>query len=84
MTPEEQDIFISRIDEKLDYIQDKCRAFCKFKDKAVVDIALIQNERMPERIRILERWQTYRDGAIGVLLFLVGGGQLWKFIEYIK
>ena len=80
MTPEEHDL-LSRMDEKLGYIQDKVNGFCAFKDSAVIDITTLKNQcanhrDLPDRVTRLEKWATYRDGALALLLLMVGAGRL--------
>jgi hypothetical protein len=80
LTPEEHDL-LSRMDERLEFIQDKVKSFCTFKDVAVIDIANLKShcensKDLPERVAKLERWATYRDGALALLLLMVGAGRL--------
>lgn len=87
MTPEESDL-LSRMDERLAYIQDKVKSFCTFKDVAVIDIANLKShcensKDLPGRVAKLERWATYRDGALALLLLLVGAGRLVDLFNLI-
>ena len=87
MTPEEHDL-LSRMDEKLKFIQDKVISFCEFKDGAVIDIANLKNhcenhKDLPERVTRLEKWATYRDGALALLLLMVGAGRLIDLFNLI-
>lgn len=80
MTPEEHDL-LSRMDERLEFIQGKVTAFCQFKDSAAIDIANLKSNcrshgDLPARVSALEKWATYRDGALAILLLLVGTGRL--------
>jgi hypothetical protein len=80
MSPEEHDL-LSRMDVKLEYIQGKVNSFCTFKDAAAIDITKLQancasHQDIPMRVTRLEKWATYRDGALALLLLMVGAGRL--------
>lgn len=87
LTPEEHDL-LSRMDERLEYIQEKVKTFCTFKDAAAIDINTLKNvcenhKDLPDRVAKLERWATYRDGALALLLLLVGAGRLVDLFNLI-
>lgn len=87
LTPEEHDL-LSRMDEKLGYIQEKVKTFCTFKDAAAIDIVTLKNQcenvkDLPGRVTKLERWATYRDGALALLLLLVGASRLIDLFNLI-
>lgn len=71
------------MDERLEFIQDKVKSFCAFKDVASIDIANFKSQDLPERVAKLERWATYRDGALALLLLLVGAGRLIDLFNLI-
>ena len=80
MNPEEHDL-LSPMDERLEFIQGKVTAFCQFKDAAAIDIIKLQtncssHQDLPGRVSALEKWATYRDGALAILLLLVGTGRI--------
>lgn len=87
MTPEEHDL-LSRMDERLEYIQEKMKCVLVFKDSAAIDIERIKGQchshkDLPERVTRLEKWATYRDGALALLLLLVGAGRLIDLFNLI-
>lgn len=87
MNPEEHDL-LSRMDEKLGYISKKVDTFCTFKDSAAIEIVTLKNhcennKDLPCRVEKLERWATYRDGALALLLLLVGAGRLIDLFNLI-
>lgn len=87
MTPEELAL-LNRMAERIDYITKKVDSFCIFKDSAMVDIATLknicdENSDLPDRVTNLERWATYRDGALALLLLLVGAGRLIELFNLI-
>ena len=87
MSPEEHDL-LSRMDERLGFIQDKMQCVLVFKDSAAIDIAKLkdhcENQKdIPGRVTKLERWATYRDGALALLLMLVGAGRLIDLFNLI-
>lgn len=79
MTPEEHDL-LSRMDEKLAYIQSKVSTFCTFKDAASLDLGILNNANLPDRVSTLEKWAMYRDGALALLLVLVTAGRVYDFM----
>ena len=84
MTPEEHDL-LSRMDERLEFIQDKMKCVLVFKDAAAIDISALKKDTsgIPERVSRLEKWATYRDGALAILLLLVGTGRLIDFYNLL-
>lgn len=86
MTPEENDLLI-RMDERLEYIQDKVKTFCTFKDAAALDIANLQSncrahQDLPARVTSLEKWRWGLTGAFAFMILLVGWG--WVVIGGAK
>ena len=78
MTPEEHDL-LSRMDERLEFIQGKVTAFCQFKDSAAIDIIKLQtncssHQDLPGRVSSLEKWRWGLTGAFAVLCLLMGWG----------
>ncbi len=80
MTPEEHDL-LSRMDERLAFIQDKVVSFCAFKDAAAIDIANLKghcatHNDLPERISNLEKWRWLLTGGFSVVCLLM----CWNWI----
>ena len=87
MSPEDFDIWsqlradLSEIKSDTKYTSEKVKAFCTFKDSAAIELERLKNQAdshkdLPPRVAALERWATYRDGALAILLLLVGTGRL--------
>lgn len=80
MTPEEHDL-LSRMDERLEFIQKKVESFCTFKDSAAIDLANLKNhcdqtKDIPTRVSSLEKWRTGLAYALAVVVLLMGWGWL--------
>ena len=80
MTPEEHDL-LSRMDERLEFIQKKVESFCTFKDAAAIDLATLkshcdQTKDIPARVSNLEKWRTGLAYALAVVILLVGWGMV--------
>jgi len=78
LTPEEHDL-LSRMDERLEFIQGKVTAFCAFKDSAAIDITNLKNhcestKDIPKRVNDLEKWRTGLAYALAVVVALMGWG----------
>ena len=71
------------MDEKLSQIQGTVATFYAFKDAATLALGILKEENLPDRISRLEKWATYRDGALALLLLLVGAGRLYDLFELI-
>jgi hypothetical protein len=87
LSPEEHDL-LSRMDERLGFIQDKMECVLKFKDAAAIDLERIKGQchshrNLPDRVTKLEKWASYRDGALALLLLLVGAGRLIDLFNLI-
>ena len=80
MSPEEHDL-LSRMDERLGFIQDKMQCVLVFKDSAAIDISKLKDhcenqKTLPDRVSSLEKWRWGLSGAFGLLVVLMG----WKWI----
>jgi hypothetical protein len=75
MSPEEHDL-LSRMDERLGFIQDKMECVLTFKDSAAIDIANLKShceatKDLPARVSALESWRWYIIGGISILTFIL-------------
>lgn len=82
MTPEEKEL-LTRMDEKLTAIQEIITKFGVFRDAATLALGILKEDNLPERVTKLEKWATYRDGALALLLLMVGAGRLYDLFELI-
>ena len=82
MTPEEKEL-LTRMDEKLTAIQAAIVTFGIFKEAATLALGILKEDNLPDRVTRLEKWATYRDGALALLLLLVGAGRLYDLFELI-
>jgi hypothetical protein len=82
LTPEEKEL-LTRMDEKLTSIQTTIVTFSIFKDAATLALGILKEDNLPDRVSRLEKWATYRDGALALLLLLVGAGRLYDLFELI-
>ena len=82
MTPEEKEL-LTRMDEKLTAIQEIITKFGVFRDAATLALGILKEDNLPARVTRLEKWTTYRDGALALLLLLVGAGRLYDLFELI-
>ena len=78
MSPEEHDL-LTRMDERLEFIQDKMKCVLEFKEAAAIDIANLNNhcenqKDLPARVSSLEKWRWGLTGAFAVLCLLMGWG----------
>jgi len=63
---------LMRMDERLEFIQEKVTAFCAFKDAASIEISKCQG--LPDRVTSLEKWRWGITGAFTLLVMLIGWG----------
>jgi len=82
LTPEEKEL-LTRMDEKLTAIQEIITKFGVFRDAATLALGILKEDNLPERVTKLEKWATYRDGALALLLLMVGAGRLYDLFELI-
>ena len=78
MTPEEHDL-LSRMDERLGFIQGKMECVLEFKESAAIDLANMKNhcenqKDIPERVSSLEKWRWGLTGAFTLLVLLMAWG----------
>jgi len=67
------------MDVRLEYIQEKVKSFCAFKDSAAIEIANLQSnckahQDLPARVSSLEKARWIGAGAFAVLCLLMGWG----------
>lgn len=86
MTPEEHDL-LSRVDERLGFIQDNMKCVMEFKQTTSIDLEKLKNQQefhkdLPGRVSSLENWRSgivMCLGLIGLLLtwgwLIVGGAK---------
>lgn len=80
MTPEEHDL-LSRMDERLGFIQGKMECVLEFKETAAIDLEKLkghcENQKdLPARVTSLEKWRWALTGAFALLVLLVGWGMV--------
>ena len=80
MSPEEHDL-LSRMDERLEFIQEKMKCVLEFKDSAAIDLANLKShcegqKDLPARVTSLEKWRWALTGAFALLVLLVGWGMI--------
>ena len=78
MSPEEHDL-LTRMDERLEFIQDKMKCILEFKEAAAIDIANLKNhcentKDIPGRVCSLEKWRWGLTGAFALMVLLMGWG----------
>ena len=78
MSPEEHDL-LTRMDERLEFIQDKMKCVLEFKEAAAIDIANLkshcENQKdLPARVSSLEKWRWALTGAFAFMVLLMGWG----------
>ena len=89
MPPEEQDL-LSRLDERLasmerrlEKIETSIQLSVLAEAKVALSLGIIENSRASERITKLEIWANYRDGALALLLLLVGAGRVYDAVAWM-
>ena len=80
MSPEEHDL-LSRMDERLEFIQGKMECVLAFRDSAAIDIANFKNycdnqKDLPGRVSLLEKGWWTLAGAFALLTLLISWGVL--------
>ena len=78
MSPEEHDL-LTRMDERLEFIQDKMKCVLEFKEAAAIDIANLKNhcentKDIPSSVCSLEKWRWGLTGAFALMVLLMGWG----------
>lgn len=78
MTPEEHDL-LSRMDERLGFIQAKMECVLTFKESAAIDLANMKNhcenqKDIPGRVSLLEKGWWTLAGAFALALMLISWG----------
>ena len=80
MSPEEHDL-LSRMDERLEFIQDKMGCVLAFKDSAAIDISKLKDhcenqKNLPDRVASLENWRSGIVACLGLVGILLTWGWL--------
>lgn len=84
MAKEPLETIVTRIDERTEYMKAKLDDHCKWKEKASVELGVLKEAKLPNRVSKLEMWAKYRDGALALLLLLVGAGRVIDFVELLS
>jgi hypothetical protein len=74
---------IARIDERTARIEQKLEEHCTWKNQASIDLGILKDANLPKRVSKLEGWAKYRDGALALLLLLVGAGRIFDIISWL-
>ena len=80
MSPEEHDL-LSRMDERLEFIQDKMKCVLEFKNSTAIDISNLKNhcdtqKNLPDRVSSLENWRSGIVACLVMMTVLIGWGWL--------
>lgn len=80
MSPEEHDL-LSRMDERLEFIQGKMECVLAFKDSAAIEMVNLKNhcesqKDLPGRVASLENWRSGIVACLGLVGILLTWGWL--------
>ena len=76
MSPEEHDL-LTRMDERLEFIQDKMKCILEFKEAAAIDITNLKNhcentKDIPARVDSLEKSRAAAAAVIALIVVAIG------------